>query len=209
MYPAFSALDKPALKPLPKVRYEFAEWKTVGVNIDYHVAYDDHFYSVHFTHVHKEMMVRATSTVIEIFMKGERMASHARSYFKNKHTTKPEHMPEKHTSMAKYPPSRLISWGASLGPSVGQLIEKILTLKAHPEQSYRSALGVIRLAKKYGNPRLETACGRALELQAHSYGFVNKMLQNNMDQAIAKRKQEREADQKPTESNTRGREYYH
>ena len=70
-------------------------------------------------------------------------------------------------------------------------------------------MGVIRLEKKYGSVRLETACGRALELQVFRYGFVAKMLQNNMDQAIAKRKVEASALEKPPESNTRGREYYH
>ena len=205
----FETLDLPALKALPETRYEYAEWKKVRVNIDYHVQFDDHFYSVHFTHVHSEMMVRASSSVIEIFMKGERITSHQRSYYKNKHTTKSEHMPENHRSMAKYPPSRLIAWGKSIGPSVGLLIEKMLGSKAYPEQSYRSAMGVIRLEKKYGSLRLETACGRALELQAPTYGFVAKMLQNNMDQAIAKRKTEAESKTKLQESNTRGREYYH
>ena len=205
----FETLDRPALKPLPPSRYEFAEWKTVGVNIDYHVAFDDHFYSVHFTHVHKEMLVRATSTVIEIFLKGERLTSHARSYNKNKHTTKPEHMPEKHKSMAKYPPSRMIAWGQSFGESVGLLIERMLSAKTHPEQSYRSAMGVIRLEKKYGKERLETACGRALELQAFSYGFVTRMLANNMDLAIAKKKAAGDEKVKAPESNTRGRDYYH
>lgn len=205
----YETLDLPELKALPSARYEFAEWKKVRVNIDYHVQFADHFYSVHFTHVHQAMMVRATSTVIEIFMKGARLTSHRRSYLKNKHTTKPEHMPEKHQSMAKYPPSRLIAWAKSLGPSVGFLIEKMLQSTAHPEQSYRSALGVIRLEKKYGSVRLETACGRALELQVFRYSFVAKMLQNNMDQAIARAKSEASVRDKLPESNTRGREYYH
>lgn len=203
----YEALDLPALKKLPPDRYVFSEWKKAKVNIDYHIQFDDHFYSAHFTHVHKEVMVRATAATIEIFLKGERIASHHRSYLKYKHTTKPEHMPEAHKSMAKFPPSRLISWGKSIGSSVGILVEKILSLKLHPEQAYRSALGVIRLERKYGKERLEVAATRALELQSFSYGFVSKMLASNMDLQIAKRNEK--ALEKKSESNTRGAGYYH
>ena len=99
-------LDRPALKPLPKTRYEFAEWQTVKVNIDYHIEFDEHFYAVHYTHAHKKLQARATSTVIELFLKGERIASHRRSYLKGKYTTPPEYMPESHRAMVKWPPSR-------------------------------------------------------------------------------------------------------
>ena len=85
--------------------------------------------------------------------------------------------------MVKWPPSRLISWAASLGPTVGLLVEKVLGSVKHPEQRYRSAMGIIRLGKKYGNARLEKASGRAMELGAYSYRFVADMLKNNMDQS--------------------------
>lgn len=203
----YETLDFPALKSLPQTRYIFAEWKSAKVNIDYHIQFDDHYYSAHFAHVHKEVMVRATATTIEIFLKGERIGSHHRSYMKYKHTTNPEHMPKSHQSMIKFPPSRLISWGKSLGPSVGMLIEKMLSSKLHPEQAYRSALGVIRLEKKYGKDRLEVAALRALELQSFTYGFVARMLANNMDLQISKR--QKKVLEKKTESNTRGSAYYH
>jgi len=186
----YHELDKPALMPLPVLAYEFAEWKDVKVNIDYHIEFDEHFYAVHYTHVGRELKARATATVVELFLNGERIASHRRSYLKGKYTTPPEYMPESHRAMVKWPPSRLISWGKSFGPSVGILIEKVLTSVKHPEQRYRSALGIIRLEKKYGAQRLEIASLRALEVSAHSYRFVSDMLKNNMDKLIVQIKPE-------------------
>src|SRR5579863_2634347 len=200
--------ERPALKALPERRYEFAEWEKATVNIDYHIEFDEHYYSVHYAHVHAKVMVRATAQVIEIFLKGERIASHRRSYANWKHTTCETHMPEAHRARLKWPPSRLISWGRNLGPSVGILIEKILTSKKHPEQGYRSAMGIIRLEKKYGRSRLEKAARRALEVGVFSYRFVADMLKNNMDKLIAS--DDKQLPLIPREeSNTRGRGYYH
>ena len=202
----FLELDLPALKPLPSTRYEFAEWKIVKVNIDYHIQFDDHFYAVHFTHVHKELLARATVGVVELFLKGERIQSHRRSYAKGKYTTPPECMPKNHQAMIKWPPSRLIAWGSSLGPSVGLLVEKVLSSVRHPEQRYRSAMGIIRLGKKYGNFRLEKASARALELGSHSYKFVADMLKNNMDKLIVTEQMTFAI--KEEGANTRGPAYY-
>lgn len=176
------------------------------VNIDYHIQFDDHFYAVHYTHVHKVLQARATAGVVELFLKGERIISHRRSYMRGKYTTPPECMPESHKSMVKWPPSRLIAWGASLGPSVGLLVEKVLSATKHPEQRYRSAMGIIRLGKKYDNQRLEKASRRALELGSHSYKFVAEMLKNNMDKLIVNEEQLTFATRE--EMNTRGPGYY-
>ena len=205
----FEELDRQTLKPLPAARYEFAQWEKVKLNIDYHIEFDGHFYSAHYTHVHKEMMVRATATVIEIFLRGERIASHRRSYMKGKYTTLKEHMPAHHQAVVKWRPSRLVSWGKSIGPSVGQLVDKILSSKGVPEQGYRSSLGILRLEKKYGRHRLDTACRRALELGALSYGFVAEMLKNNMDQVIVNENEQLSFKTREEKTNTRGRGYYH
>lgn len=200
-------LDRPALKILPPLPYEFAEWAGVKVNIDYHVEFDAHFYAVHYSHVGKKLRLRATATVVELFLNGERIASHRRSYLKGKYTTPPEYMPESHRAMVKWPPSRLISWGKSFGPSVGLLIEKMFSSAKHPEQRYRSALGLIRLEKKYGAARLEKASRRALELGSYSYRFVSDMLQNNMDKLITEQQPTASPDPRE-EANVRGPSYY-
>lgn len=174
-------LEQALLKPLPLKAYEFAQWKTARVNIDYHVTVDFHHYSVPYQLVHELMNVRMTSTVIEIFYRGKRVASHRRSSYKGKHATIPEHMPKSHREHAEWTPSRIISWAESLGSNTGLLVKKIIEQRKHPEQGFRSALGLIRLEKKYGKDRLEKSCSRALEVGATSYQFVSQMLKNKMD----------------------------
>lgn len=180
-YEIYIELEQGLLKPLPVKAYEFAQWKDARVNIDYHVTIDFHHYSVPYQLVHELMNVRMTSTVIEIFYRGKRVASHRRSSYKGKPTTLPEHMPKSHREYAEWTPSRIISWAESLGSNTGLLVKKVIEQRKHPEQGFRSAMGIIRLEKKYGKDRLEKSCGRALELGATSYQFVSQMLKNRMD----------------------------
>lgn len=177
----FEELDRPALKPLPSSQYQYAEWQAARVNIDYHITYELHHYSVPYQLVHELMQVRATSTTIEIYHKGKRVAGHVRSYLRGGSTTLTEHMPKSHQAHAEWTPSRVINWAKTLGPYVGQLVEKIIESKPHPEQGFRPALGIIRLEKKYGRERLNVACGRAMEVGATTYRFVNELLKNKMD----------------------------
>ena len=174
-------IDQPNLKSLPERSYEFAEWRDPRVNIDYHVTVDFHHYSVPYQLVHEIVNVRSTSTVVEIFYRGKRIASHLRSYNKGKHTTNPEHMPKSHREHAEWTPARVISWAGSIGPQTGLLAQKILSQRKHPEQGFRAAMGLIRLNKMYGTSRLESACARALEVSAFSSGFVSEYLKNKMD----------------------------
>jgi transposase len=177
----FLEIDRPNLKPLPTTQYEFADWQDARANIDYHVTVDFHHYSVPYQLVHELMNVRSTGTVVEIFYRGQRIASHVRSHYRGKHTTKSEHMPKSHRAHAEWTPSRVISWAKSVGVNSALLVEKIMNCKKHPEQGFRSAMGIIRLEKKYGKTRLEKACLRALEVGALSSGFVSEFLKNKMD----------------------------
>jgi transposase len=160
--------------------------------------------------VHEELDVRATVLTVEIFKRGVRVASHRRSHARGKYTTLKEHMPASHRAHAEWSPSRMISWGSSIGVSTGVLVEKILENRPHPEQGYRSALGLIRLEKKYGKERVERASARALELKAHNYQFVAKMLQHGMDRAKAPSAPAESQESLPLgEENIRGSGYYH
>ena len=179
----YDELDRPQLKPLPSARYEYAQWKKATVNIDYHISYDHHRYSVPYQLVHESLDARATSTVVEVFHRGKRVASHRRSYKKGGFTTSTEHMPKSHREHAEWTPQRVISWSKTIGPNTGLLVEKILSMKKHPQQGFNAAQGLIRLAKPYGKERVERACTRALEVGAHSYQFVKEMLKNKMDGA--------------------------
>jgi transposase len=216
----FEAIDKPALKSLPPSRYVYAEWKVARLNIDYHAAFDGHFYSCPYQLVHLQVDIRATPTVVEVFHKGKRVSSHQRSYRVGGYTTTPDHMPSHHRKHAEWSPSRVINWAGAIGPAVKLLVEKILETKKHPEQGYKAALGIVRLAKKYGNGRTNEAAKKALEVGAYTYRFVAEVLKNKMDGG------ERQFDESPMEikvdpetgreqltllghENVRGSGYYH
>lgn len=177
----FEKIDRPAMKPLPERSYEYAEWEKPRVNIDYHVEIKRHYYSVPYQLKGQVVTARITARTVEIFFKGKRVASHARSYEPSKHTTVTEHMPESHKRYLEWTPSRIIRWAEKTGPSTGLLLKEIMESKSHPEQGFRSCLGIIRLEKPYGQKRLEAACTRALLMKAYSYRSVKSILENNLD----------------------------
>ena len=177
----FEKLDKPALRPLPAQRYEFAEWRKAKVNIDYHVAVDGNFYSVPYQLVHAEVDVRLTAHTVEIFRKGRRVGSHVRVVGKGHYRTDPAHRPAAHRRHLEWTPSRLVRWGETVGPHTAQLVEEILRRKPHPEQGYRACLGLLRLARLYTPARLEAAARRALACGAISYQHVKSILQAGLD----------------------------
>jgi transposase len=179
----FEELDRPALSPLPPTRYEFAEWRKVRVSIDYHVQVRLHFYSVPHTLRRKELDARVTATTVEIFHRGRRVAAHARSPRKGGYTTNPDHMPARHRAHLEWTPSRLIEWGRTIGPETAAFVQKLLESRPHPEQGYRSCLGLMKLARTHPPERLEAACRRALAIRAVTYRSVKSILQAGLDRA--------------------------
>jgi transposase len=179
----YERLDRPALKALPQRPYEYAHWQRVGVNIDYHISFEDHYYSAPYTLVGEELWCRATHHTVELFHNGKRVASHVRSSVKYDHTTLPEHRPASHRAHLEWPPSRLINWGKNIGPHVAAIVEHVIRSKPHPEQGYRSALGLLRLADRFDKVRLEKACERAIAIRAPNYRTVKIILQQGMEGA--------------------------
>lgn len=203
----FESLERRALGPLPESRFEYAEWKKAKVNIDYHVLFDGHSYSVPYQHVHDEVWVRATATSIEVLLRDRRIASHRRSYVRGGFTTLPEHMPSSHRAHAEWTSSRILRWAAESGPSTRDLCEAILRERRHPEQGFKSCLGIMRLGKSYGAERLEAACARAHAANARSYRHVESILKKGLDRVPM------EAATSPARSpiaheNVRGPDYY-
>ena len=146
----FEQLDRPALRPLPATRYEFATWHKARVNIDYHIVADKHYYSVPYQLARQQVDVRLSAATVEVFRHSRRVASHVRSHVRHGHTTDPAHMPESHRRHAEWTPARITEWAAKTGPATAALVAKILESRPHPEQGYRAALGIIRLASRYG-----------------------------------------------------------
>lgn len=201
----YEKLDRPALMPLPSSRYEFLEWKTATVNIDYHVAVEKHLYSVPHQLVGKQVDVRLSPTMVEILYCNKRIASHIRSSKAGAASTIPEHRPKSHQEYLEWTPSRIINWARNIGPNTASLVDKILSSKQHPEMSYRSCLGIIRLGKEYTPERLEAACWRALKINAPSYRSVKSILEGGLDQIPL---EEEAPPQIAEHANIRGKEYY-
>ena len=118
----FETLDRPALRSLPAERYQCGEWKTVRVNIDYHVEFDHHWYSVPYQLTQQQVEIRATTATVEIFHKGTRVASHARSPAVHRHTTINEHRPKAHQRHLGWTPSRIVEWCGKIGPATAQVV---------------------------------------------------------------------------------------
>jgi len=201
----FEELDKPALKPLPERVYELAEWKRAKVSIDYHVEYSGHYYSVPYQFIHKNVDIRATENVVEVFFKGKRVASHKRDDTKGRHSTLPEHMPEAHRKYAEWNPERFIRWAEKSGSATAQMVKALLSSRKHPEQGYRSSLGLLRLESRYGKDRLEAACHRALSFGLHSYKGVKNILEAGLDKVTL---EEPITVTSKTHINIRGTKYY-
>jgi transposase len=204
----FERLDRPALKPLPAERFEVAEWKRARVNIDYHVELDGHYYSVHHSLLHEAVELRVTATTVEIFLRGQRVASHPRSFLRGKHTTEPAHMPKAHQRHSEWTPSRLIHWAGTIGAQTAALVAAILSDRPHPEQGYRSCLGILRLAKHYGPERLEAACARAVAVRARSYRHVDSILKNGLDRTPLPASEPATAPPAVKHEHLRGGDYY-
>jgi len=203
----FDEFERAALRPLPLEPFEFAEWKKARLNVDYHAEFDGHYYSAPHTLHRQELWLRATAATLEVFHAGRRQWCHARSHARAKHTTVNEHMPVAHQKQAEWTPSRILGWAESIGPSTKMLAEAILKERRHPEQGYRSCLGIYRLAKRYGDERTDAACAKVLVAGGRSYRHVRSVLQHNLDRAPA-------LDIGPrgpsiVHENVRGRDYYH
>jgi transposase len=199
-------LDRPALKPLPVGSYQLGHWKQCRVNIDYHVEVDHHPYSVPYQLIHEEVEARYTASIVEVYYKGRRVASHPRR-FDHQPATLAEHMPSSHRAHAEWTPSRLIHWAEKSGPATGRLVAGILERRPHPEQGYRACLGLMRLGRHYGDERLEAASARAERLRSYSYRTVKNILASAQDR-LPFEDEPPAPDPTPSHGNIRGADYY-
>ena len=199
----FQQIDAPALKPLPKQRYAYAQWKRAKVHRDYHVELARHYYSVPYALVGERVEVRFNARTVEIFHRSRRVATHRRSHRAGGHTTCPAHMPKAHQRVGMRP-EELIQRATRHGAAVAQWVREAMERRSHPEQGYRSATGVLRLAKEYGSARLNAACQRAIAFNSYSYQSVASMLRNGLE-----RRTDDDPQPLPAHGNVRGPGYFH
>lgn len=206
---AFESIDRPAMQPLPSLRYQLRERRTVGVNIDYHVEFDFRLYSVSHKLIGQKVEARATVGVVEIFHNDVRVASHARSFGpRGTMVTCEDHRPVQHQHQ-KWPPERMVEWASTFGPAVAIVVERTLEQLVHPERGYRACLGILRVAEKHGAERMDAACARALAVstyRAPHRRYIESILRQGLDRDQRRAPATRAA---PLEhDNVRGGEYY-
>ncbi|MGE8453270.1 MAG: IS21 family transposase [Pseudomonadales bacterium] len=199
----FATVDAPALKILPKEPYAFCVWKRCRVALDYHVEADGNWYSVPYRLIRELIDVRITDRTVEAFHKGQRIASHAKSPGRRSHITLDTHMPSAHRRHASWTPARITATAEKIGPSTVALTNAIMTARPHPEQGFRTCLGILALQKTYGTARLEAACLRGNSINARSVGSI---LKSGLDRVFADPEPERPP---VRHGNIRGRSYFH
>jgi transposase len=202
----FEALERDVLRPLPAEPYVFAEWKKARVHIDYHVEIKGHYYSAPYQYARQQVDVRITATTVECFFKGARIASHLRSMRKGHHTTLKEHMPPSHRHWADWTPERMIRWAARTGEATAELIASVMASRTHPQQGYRTCLGILRLGESYGKERVEAASRRALAIGTKTYKSVVSILKHGLDSQPLPG--DEETDLVIEHDNIRGADYY-
>jgi len=203
----YDLVDRPALKPLPLTPYEFAIWKKARVSIDYHVEFEGVYYSVP-SHLHSaDVMIRAAEKTIEIFLNGKRVAAHPRAHQPGAHYTIPEHMPADHRFYGEWSPERFVRWAEKIGPDTARIVQIELKSRAHPEQAFRTCMGILGFARKFTPARLESACRYALAHEVQSYRGIKNILINHLDQETSMDNLSQLA-LPLSHANIRGKDYY-
>ncbi len=206
---AFEELDKPVLKPLPAHAYEYTHLKKARVHIDYHVVLEQHYYSVPYQFIGKEIALRFTAERLECWYQGKQIALHVRSFRKGSHTTLPEHMPKAHRKHMEWTPGRFLNWAVQIGTATTRLVKYLLECKPHPEQGYRSCLGLLNLSKRFGEARLEKACEKAWQLGAKTRRSVDSILKHNLENVSTSNEKITVSASSVQHENLRGKNHYH
>jgi transposase len=203
----FESIDRPELKSLPSIPYAYRHVVKARAQIDYHVSYDGHYYSLPYRLRGEEVMVHASEQTVAVFYQGKCVAEHPRSYRPSGHTTNTTHMPKAHAKHQKWTPRRFLNWAQSIGPATQRVVRYQLMSRRHPEHGYRACLGILNLAKKYGNERLEATCLRAEKIGGLHYKNLSSIVATGLDKlAIETDKQQ---SLPTTHDNVRGADYYH
>jgi transposase len=201
----FAQIDAPALTALPLQPWQWAVFKTVRVHVDSHVEFEGHRYSVPHALVGQALELRITTSTLEMLHRGQRVASHMRCAHRGGFTTVVEHLPERHQAHLQWTPERLIVWGERIGLACAATVRRMLERHKHPEHAYRACLGLLSLAKRYGDARLEAACAIALELGTCKYTHIRDILVNKRDQLAPSATP---AWSSPAHAHVRGANYY-
>ena len=203
----FNAIDRPALRSLPADPFDYREVKKARVHLDYHVEYAGHYYSVPYQLVKEEVTLYVGEKSVQIFFQQQQVALHPRSFQQGGHTTDVKHMAKAHRKHQEWSPTRFMTWAHKIGVKTAEVIDYQLTSRRHPEHGYRACLGLLKLAKQYGDERLEAACQRALYIHAPNYKNIKSILKNGLDR-VPLQAEPIDSDTPAQHDNVRGADYY-
>ena len=204
----FESIDQPALQPLPKHPYEYTDIKIVKVNIDYHIQYDQHLYSVPHHLVGEKLEIHAKNQVIELYFQHQRVTTHPRQFVPGT-TTLPEHMPKRHQKHHQWSAGRLMNWAKDIGDEVLKWVDVQLQTKAHEQQAYRVCLGLLNLSRQYPANRLNAACAIANDKQLYRLKQIKSILDSNQDRLLPDNTPSQASLLPQTHENIRGPNSFH
>lgn len=199
----FLNVDKPNAKPLPDSPHVIREWFAPSINIDYHIEVNKRYYSVPWCCYGKKVKACIENGVLSVFLKEECIAVHTVIEKEYQYSTNPEHMPPAHKAQYNWNAAFIIKKAGEIGPNTLELIKKIISQKRFPEQGYRPAMGILRLAKTYGCERLEAATGIALQYGLTRTYQIADMLKNGKDRPV-----DESIETIENQNNVRGQNYY-
>ena len=205
----FLTLDKPALQPLPGIAYQYKAYKSARAGTDYHVNLEGHYYSVPHQYCGQIIDLWFNQYTVECYWHGERIDKHLYSGVKGGNSTIEQHMPIGHQKQSQQSKERYLRWAGDIGLSTQEMIEKIFASKPHPEQAYRSCLGLLTLAKEYGEDRLDNACRYALDRDLYGRKRILSILKNNLEKSPGSLMSHESGTPPVQHDNIRGAYYYH
>jgi len=202
----FNEFEKARLQPLAPARYEMKEIESRRVHMNYHVFIkgEDRYYSVPWKYKGEQVKIIYNSRTVEVYFDNSRIALHVKTGTEGRYVTQKEHMPSEHRFIVDQSEEKLLKWSQNIGAATNIFTRNMLTSKSHPEQAFKSIIGVLNLEKKYSKNALEQACKKAIRLNAITYGFIKNYLKNKQYNSPENTDQ----GELPFNSTTRGKAYY-
>ena len=169
--------EKLELMPLPSMHYEYMERKTAKVSSDFHVRFDNAYYSVDKAFLHKKVSIKASSTVVRIYsLTGEFLCEWPRATRKGQWSTNPDHLPDNYKGFTQWNAPYFIQKAQLIGKNTETVIRTILKSRSYEVQTYRMCLGILNFTKKYSNKALEECCKQAIALNKQKYTFIKNTI---------------------------------
>ena len=171
------AEEKEELMPLPSTQYHYMERATAKVSSDFHVRFDNAYYSVDKAYLHKKVVIRATASVVKIFsLEGELIIEWPRATYRGEWKTDTSRLPKNYEDFSEWNSTYFIRKASTVGSNTTEVIKRILKSRKLEVQTYRLCVGVLGFTKKYSRPALEECCRRALTAERTTYTYIKNTI---------------------------------